>query len=52
MILAEGKAKEMKAKKIILALYKENKRAYNLYKSLGYAITKREKEIIIMEKTI
>lgn len=53
MILIEDKAKKLKAKKIIFGLYKENERAYNLYKHLGYTITKKEEnKIIVMKKII
>ncbi len=51
MILIEDKIRKLKTKKIILGLYRENKRAFNLYKSLGYKQTKKG-NIITMEKKL
>ena len=48
MILIENEVKKFKAKKIVLGLYEANERAYNLYKNLGYVLTKREKEKVIV----
>jgi RimJ/RimL family protein N-acetyltransferase len=52
MILIEDEARKLKVKKIVLGLYAENKRALNLYKSLNYVCTKKEKNITVMEKKL
>jgi len=51
MILIENKLHKLKAKKIILGLYKKNKRAFNLYQDLGYVQVKKG-NIITMEKNL
>ena len=52
MKLIEDKAKALLINKIVLGLYEENKRAFNLYKGLGYIKTKKEKDVIVMEKKL